>query len=401
MARQYIMTHHFEGTESIATGNNMHRGHQTLSLIERMRRFGTDDAWNALAQMQQRGTTTDKFTISRLLMKTMSNSQGRRNVAEINRSISLVKGFIQIKPQEADEVLFNVLLDACCRLNDASQLEAIVSKMRELDIPPSHVTLGNLIKAYGQAGDVDRVLEVWGEMSEQRRHANAVTFGCLLDACVMCGRTDKAMEVFQDMKRWQKHRNTIFYTTLIKGFGFEKNLESALALFNEMKDDDVPYNIFTYNSIIEVCVKCSDLETAESLLSEMKAPSSNVRPDHITYSTLLKGYCQNGDLDGALEVKNTIDACGLQNDELVYNTLLEGCVKAFDLESGIGVFVEMTRTNMKPSSLTCSILVKLYQQNGYIGDATEGVAELYNYCGLERPSFEFQHGRGAWKRSNM
>ena len=128
----------------------------------------------------------------------------------------MVERFIQQSP-ETDEVLFNALLDTCCRLRDLSRLEATRKRMRELQIYPSHVALGILVKAYGQGGDTSRVLQVWDEMAEQRQEANAVTYGCMIDACVRCGHMPKAVEIFQDIKKRRRHRNTVLYTMLIKG----------------------------------------------------------------------------------------------------------------------------------------------------------------------------------------
>jgi len=360
-----------------------------------MRRKGIDEAWDALEEMQRQGQFVDRFTVSRMLMKTVGDGRTRWTPAKVYRGIALVEQFIQQQPEEADEVLFNALLDTCCRMKDIGRLESSMKKMRELKIYPSHVTLGILVKAYGQGGDVTRVLKVWNEMAEQRQHANAVTYGCMIDACVKCGHLQKAVEIFQDMKAHKRHRNTILYTMLIKGHGLDKDLAAALALFHEMRDEGVPCNTITYNSIIDVCIKCSDMETAEELFREMTAPASHVQPDLITYSTLLKGYCHIGDLDKALQVAETIKACGLKCDELVYNTLVDGCVKANDLSAGIGLFAEMTQLGMRPSSITHSILIRLYQRNGYKGDAFDAVAQLYQHHGLDRPNAVTERGSKA------
>jgi len=103
-------------------------------------------------------------------------------------------------------------------------------------------------------------------------------------------------------------------------------------------------------------------------------------------------------------VAETIKASGMKCDELVYNTLMDGCVKANDLSAGVGLFAEMTQAGMKPSSITHSIFLRLYQRNGYKGNANEAVAQLYQHHGLERPSkmvsdknSERGGKRGAWK----
>merc|ERR1719482_1374326 len=373
-------------TRSSSGRTGERRERNATGLEELMRKRGVDEAWNALEEMQQQGVQTDKYTISRMLMKTVGDGRTRMNTTRVYRGIGLVEKFIDMQPKEVDEVLLNALLDTCCRLKDLSRLESVVQKMRDLKITPSPVTLGILVKTYGQNGDIQKVLQVWDEMESQRGLANAVTYGCMIDACVKCNHLHKAIEIFKGMRESGKHRNTILYTTLIKGYGLEKDLKGALELFREMPQEGVPYNTITYNSMIDACVKGGDLQTAEGLLREITSPGSPLEPDLITYSTLLKGYCHAGDLDKALQLAEAIKARGLRCDELVYNTLMDGCVKANDVTAGVGLFEEMVHNGMKPSAITHSILARLYQRAGYEEDASEAVAQLYQHHGIERPS---------------
>mmetsp|Transcript_140564 Transcript_140564/g.449296 ORF Transcript_140564/g.449296 Transcript_140564/m.449296 type:complete len:716 (+) Transcript_140564:108-2255(+) len=359
---------------------------QSSALEDVMRRRGVDEAWTTLEEMQTQGITTDKYTVSRMLMKTVGDGRSAKpNAQRIYRGISLVEKFIESQPKDVDEVLFNALLDTCCRLRDLTRLEATVKRMKDLNVQPSPVTLGILVKTYGQAGDLPKVLQVWSDMEHQRGQANAVTYGCMIDACVKCGNLAKAVEIFMGMRETGKHKNTILYTTLIKGYGLDKDLPNAMHLFREMATEGVPYNTITYNSILDACVKCNDLPTAEGLLREMMSPSSTNEPDLITFSTLLKGYCYMGDLDKALQVVEAIKARGLRCDELVYNTLMDGCVKANDMATGLGLFEEMVSLGLRPSAITHSILARLYQRAGYEEDANEAVAQLYQHHGVERP----------------
>jgi pentatricopeptide repeat protein len=367
------------------------------ALEDIMRRRGVDEAWNTLEEMQTQGSTTDKYTVSRMLMKTVGDGRSRLNNTRVYRAISLVEKFIEMQPTDVDEVLFNALLDTCGRLKDLQRLETTVQRMRDLKVTPSPVTLGILVKTYGQAGDIQKVLNVWAEMEKQRVQANAVTYGCMIDACVKCGHLSTAVDIFKGMRQAGKHRNTILYTTLIKGYGLEKDLKSAMELFREMVHEGVPYNTITYNSIIDACVKSGDLVTAEGLLHEIIDPNNPTEPDLITFSTLLKGYCHIGDLDKALQLAEAIKSRGLRCDELVYNTLMDGCVKANDVTAGVGLFEEMVHAGMRPSTITHSILSRLYQRAGYEDDAAEAVAQLYAHHGIERPSGG-DRGKGAGRR---
>jgi len=357
------------------------------ALEDIMRRKGVDEAWNALEDMQRQGIVTDKYTVSRMLMKTVGDGRSKFVPSRIYRGMSIVEHFIEQQPKDVDEVLFNALLDTCCRLKDLTRLETIVASMKKLQVTPSPVTLGILVKTYGQAGDLAKVLQVWEEMEQQKALANSVTYGCMMDACIKCGCLQKAEDIFQAMRAEGKHKNTILYTTLIKGYGMEKDLGRALELFREMPAEGVPYNTITYNSMMDACVKCGDLSTAEGLLREITSGDSPLEPDLISFSTILKGYCHNGDLDKALQVLESMKARGLRSDELVYNTLMDGCVKVSDVSAGLGLFEEMVQVGLKPSAITNSILLRLYQKAGYEEGASEAVAQLYQRHGLEKPAY--------------
>mmetsp|Transcript_2820 Transcript_2820/g.5910 ORF Transcript_2820/g.5910 Transcript_2820/m.5910 type:complete len:767 (-) Transcript_2820:139-2439(-) len=354
------------------------------ALEEVMRRRGVDEAWDALEQMHADGKTTDKYTVSRMLMKTVGDGQAHLDPTRAYRGIALVERFIEMQPEDVDEVLFNALLDTCCRLKDLKRLESCVSWMRQLRVKPSPITLGILVKTYGQAGDLEKVLAAWDEMEEQRGLANSVTYGCMLDACVKCGNLQKAVEVFRGMRATGKHRNTILYTTMIKGYGLHKELENALELFHEMREEGVPYNTITYNSILEACVKCGDIVSAENILEQMVQTEMEIVPDLISYSTVLKGYCQNGELLKALCMFDDMKERRLRCDELVYNTLMEGCVKADDWKAGCGLFAEMVSCGLRPSAITASILSRLFQRVGH-EDADDRVTDLFAAVGLEKP----------------
>ncbi|CAD7967211.1 unnamed protein product [Amoebophrya sp. A25] len=343
------------------------------------------------------GGICDKFAISRILMKTVNHYNEPKLLA---RGIHVVERFVQQQPADVDEVLFNSLLDACCRTRDMARLESILAKMRINGIQPSSVTLGILVKAYGQAGDIESVWREWQRMKEAlTENANAVTFGCMLDACVKCGDIEKALFVFQDIKRIGKHHNTILYTTLMKGYGMARNLDGAIGLFNEMKAEQVPVNTITFNSMIDVAVRAHDCGKAEELYQELEQ-TAGIEPDLITYSTLIKGFCQLGDLNKALHYMALLKGRGLYPDELVFNSLLDGCVKANDLSTGLALFDEMKDEAAaggigQPSHVTYQILVRLYRRSGYSELETENnVHYLFTSAGIPIPRNVGMRGRG-------
>merc|ERR1719460_1041227 len=88
--------------------------------------------------------------------------------------------------------------------------------------------------------------------------------------------------------------------------------------------------------------------------------SSGVEPDIITYSTIVKGYCQSGDVARAFQVLEEMKRDGrFAPDQILYNSLLDGCAKEHRVDEALQLLEDMRTSGITPSNFTLSILVKL------------------------------------------
>lgn len=176
-------------------------------------------------------------------------------------------------------------------------------------LKPSAVTFGILIKAYGSANMLQESFTIFREMLQAKLVPNAVTYGCLLDACVKNGQLEQAEEVWQNMHLNKVKLNTILYTTMIKAYSKAFMLEKSIDLYNKMIKDkqsnpDVTPNNVTFNSLLDCCVRCFNMPQAQqifkAMFEESSSKSNQVKPDLITYSTMIKGYCKEKNIEQAL-----------------------------------------------------------------------------------------------------
>merc|ERR1719377_502889 len=100
------------------------------------------------------------------------------------------------------------------------------------------------------------------------------------------------------------------------------------------------------------------MDRASGLLEDMR--ESSVEPDIITYSTIVKGYCMEGDVDRAFEVLEDMKSDDkFAPDEILYNSILDGCAKQHRVDEALRILEEMKTAGVVPSNYTLSILVKL------------------------------------------
>merc|ERR1712202_21860 len=100
--------------------------------------------------------------------------------------------------------------------------------------------------------------------------------------------------------------NIIIFSTLIKGFTKTRELNKALEIYNYMTDvEGLPSNSITFNSLIDCALICKNYQKADEIFQIMKSsPNHDSKPDLITYSTIIKAYCKNKNIEKALALYN-------------------------------------------------------------------------------------------------
>merc|ERR1719271_2324779 len=100
------------------------------------------------------------------------------------------------------------------------------------------------------------------------------------------------------------------------------------------------------------------MDQVASIEEDMK--SNGIRPNVITYSTMIKGYCQMGDIQTGFAILRRMKEEGCARpDEIMYNSLLDGCAQNNLVDEGSALLQEMQRDGVQPSNFTLSILVKM------------------------------------------
>eukprot|EP00746_Dinoflagellata_sp_MGD_P158206 gnl/MRDRNA2_/MRDRNA2_86416_c0_seq4.p1 gnl/MRDRNA2_/MRDRNA2_86416_c0~~gnl/MRDRNA2_/MRDRNA2_86416_c0_seq4.p1 ORF type:complete len:1007 (+),score=216.77 gnl/MRDRNA2_/MRDRNA2_86416_c0_seq4:71-3022(+) len=339
--------------------------------------------WELLAEMKDQGESPNSVTCS-ILLKALT---ARASKQDVSKTMALVDQM----EDPMDEVLFSSVIEACLRVGQLDLLSRQMQKYARQGglIALSAPTYGSMIKAYGQARDVERMWELWHEMEKRQVKPTAVTIGCMIDALVKNGCVEDAWNLVHDLLSDPARKalvNNIMYSTILKGFAMTKQTERLFAVYAEIRDLGVQANTITYNTMIDACARCGAMDRVPQLLADMKA--ANISPDQITYGTLVKGHCLSGSVDQAFEILAEMRASGKHKpDEILYNCLLDGCAKEHRLEDAMTLYSEMKQANIVPSNFTLCTLVKLLGRSRRLEQAFAIVEELSEKNGL-RPNIQ-------------
>jgi pentatricopeptide repeat protein len=333
-------------------------------------------AWNLVAEMQAAAIVPTTTTCAIML-------KGKPNSADIDKVLALAD-----KIESMDEVFFHSLAEACVH---TGQLHILTKYHAKLTSGNSTVltapTYGSMIKAFGQAHDLKRVWDLWGDMLKKNVQPTAITLGCMIEALVANKRISPAWELVQQMRKEDATRplvNTVIYSTILKGFAYAKETDKVMSLYEEMKANDIQPNNITYNTILNAFAQGGAMHRVPALLEDMKKAVPPAEPDLVTFSTIVKGYCNSGSLERALQVVEDMRLEGkLVPDEVMYNSLLDGCAKEQRPSEAMKLLDDMRKTGVRPSNYTLSMLVKLMGRCKRLNQAFSIIEDLSKEYGLK------------------
>merc|ERR1719456_336419 len=165
---------------------------------------------------------------------------------------------------------------------------------------------------------------------------------------------------------------------MIKAYGRARDIERVRELWAEMRRRNVRPTSITLGCMVDALVCNSQPEEALRLVEEVRDDES-MRDilNTVIYSTLLKGYCMDGDIDKGFAVLKDMTSRGKHEpDEILYNSLLDGCAKQHRVDDALGLIESMAKNNVRPSNFTLSILVKLLGRARRLNQAFQTVEDM-------------------------
>jgi pentatricopeptide repeat protein len=407
-------------TPDIASFNTVMKGHLIqgnteagFALIQEMKATGITpprNTFHALCRaVCQKG---DRAEIWRLV-ETMKDAGYHRSIGGFACSM-LLKGitdrsqaseFLQImalidaqeQPDNLsalqDDATFEQFVQACLKVQNKAILweRFRLHFIQEGSIKVSAPTCGLLIKAYGQANQLDKCWSIWQTAIAKKVKISYVTLGCMVEALVTNYSAEDAWklvnQIWEDMEL-RSLINNVVYAMLLKGFTMMKKYDKVIMVYREMTSRSIQCNTIAYNTMLNALALCGHMEEVPKLLQDMRLADPPVLPDIITYSTIIKGFCMAGQLDQGLELLKEVKRTdNLKPDEVMYNSLLDGCAKQNRLDTALELLDEMKLNGIPLSNYTLSIVCKLMGRAKKVNEAAAMVETTSKEYGF-RPNIQ-------------
>jgi len=120
-----------------------------------------------------------------------------------------------------------------------------------------------------------------------------------------------------------------------------KELYQAMKLYENVYSQGYA-NSHTFSSAINANVRCGNIEGAEKVFEQMKS-TKGIKLDVISCTTLMKGYCSEGNITNSLKLFKDMDNRNLLPNVRTINTFLRGCVMTGNIDEADNIIVKMQK----------------------------------------------------------
>ncbi|KAL5992685.1 hypothetical protein ACLOJK_013604 [Asimina triloba] len=170
------------------------------------------------------------------------------------------------------------------------------------------------------------------------------------------------------------------FDLLIKSYASANLVHKALAALHLSKDSGFMPSVLAYNSILDAVFRSlngSDpTAVAQGLYAEMIG--SGVSLNVFSYNILIRGFCENGNLEKALGLFDQMEENGCLPNVVTVNTLINGYCKLGKIDDAFGVFLSMAGRQLQPNLVTYNAILNGLCREGRMKETSAIVDEMIN-----------------------
>jgi len=223
----------------------------------------------------------------------------------------------------------------------------------------------SVLKGFSREKKLDRVWEVYEEMSSRNVEMSLITFNTIIDACARSGCMTYLPKVLQDMKKHHVEPNIVTYSTILKGHCQAGEIQLGFSTLKDMKrETNLKPDEIMYNSLLDGCAQNTLLDEGMDLFEEMQ--KEGITPSNFTLSIMVKLLNRCRKVEQAFDlVRDLPRKYNFKANAHVYTNLMQACISNRQHNRALAVLETMVKDRVKPDCRTYSILIRasLYQSN--------------------------------------
>ncbi|XP_050226289.1 pentatricopeptide repeat-containing protein At3g14580, mitochondrial [Mercurialis annua] len=236
-----------------------------------------------------------------------------------------------------------------------------------------------VIRIFENIQDPNSVLPLWKQYTTRKDYKpNEPLYTLVINYLSKAKNFDAIEDI---MRRIKLDKNSCrlsndFFYNVIKIYGqlagrIRKGIDT---LFDMPKGYNCWPNVKTFNLVLNLLVSARIFDVVHEIY--VKAPVLGVEIDACCLNILMKGLCENGDLEGAFQVLDEFPKQRCKPNVRTFSTLMHYlCAKA-DVNKAFGLLERMEIEEIEVDTITYNILISGLRKQGRIDEGIELLREM-------------------------
>lgn len=128
-------------------------------------------------------------------------------------------------------------------------------------------------------------------------------------------------------------------------------------------------NLYSYCILMAAAIDQSEMGDAMNLWEDLKR--KQIAPDAMAYNTLIRGFCEGGQLERGEELVREMVMGGMEPTCLTYEHLIRGHCQVGGVEPALALFDDMGRRGFRPEASVVDELVRELCSHGRVCDGLQ------------------------------
>lgn len=297
-----------------------------------------------------------------------------------------------------DVASWNAMLVGFAQSGCLDSVLCVFRQMRFAAIQPDSVTCMGLTQACLHSKNLKMVKAIHSYGIRTGMDADVSVANTWIGAYSKCGDLDLAKVLFDGIDL--RVRTVVSWNSMIAGFANFGKFLDALSFYKRMLHGGLRPDASTILSLLSSCVQpeaslqgtlihshgiqlgCVSDDTVVNTLISMYSKSGDIVSAELLFSgmshrtcvswtAIISGYAEKGDLDEALELFHAMGKAGEKPDLVTLLSLISGCTQAGALELGKWINNYAFSNGFRDNTVICNALIDMYGKCGNMNDAQE------------------------------
>lgn len=297
---------------------------------------------------------------------------------------------------EKDVACWNTVISCYYQGGQAEKALELFQRTKDLGFKPSLVTLTTAIASCSRLLDLERGKEIHRELIRCRFPLDGFVGSALVDMYGKCADLEKAKEIFEQIPK----KTVVSWNAMISGFSLTGDSSSCISLWKRMHEEGtkpslttlsstlsaasrsaqlqhgkfihgyiirnaVIVDIFIGCSLIDFYFKCGRVYLAENVFRKLGKTDTN------SWNAMISGYASVGSYFEALSVFDEMKTTGIRPDPITFTSILSVCSQMASLEKGKEIHESINENKLEMNEIVMGALLEMYAKCGAVNEAYE------------------------------